>query len=147
MSRSLTSALNPLRASEELLVTGILSGLATVMSTQAQIDTIVFGPPLQSTDVSKQLSLQLDQTASLIDSLTRQVISQLPNDSNWFTSPLKKLGVDAIKKLLPSHGDFTQTIAKIYTTVLGNRYMNENLYLQVIDVILKGLEDAAESAV
>ena len=142
MSKAVTQALFPLQSNEQLLVGGILTGLKVIMSTQPEVDQLLFGPPPQVVDVSSQLALQIDQTSGLIDSLVRQVVSQLPNHSHWYSSPFKKLGAEAIKQLLPPRKDLTTAMTKVYGTILGNRYLNENLYLQIVNVILKAWDDA-----
>ena len=36
-----------------------------------------------------------------------------------------------------------KAFTRVYGATLGNRYLNENLYLQFLDVVLKALEDSA----
>jgi len=137
MSKGITSAFDPLRTSEELIVGGILQGLNKVMSTQDQVNQLLFGGGTPAIDVSQALQTDLNELGSIVDRLIRSLVDQLPN--NVF----ENLGVDILKKLLPSEHDQQKAFTKVYMATLGNRYLNENLYIQVVDVILKALEDSA----
>lgn len=145
ISKGMTSSFYPLWVNEQNLVTGVVSGLQQVMGTQAQVDNLLFGTPIQVVDVSVQLNTQLGQIAGLIRSLVTLLIDQIPSHSNWFSSTFTHFGSDALKKLLPSNGDLNTAVTKVFNTMLSDRLINENLYLKMVANALTGLQDSANA--
>lgn len=143
MSKTLTSAMAPLRTNEELIVGGILNRVGKTMSTQEQIDALLFNSPPQPVDMSEQLATQLSQISWMTYKIIDALIDQLPDDSNWFTSPFKKDGIKALKALMPSHSDLNTALAQVYGSVLGNRDCNESLYIKAVRIILASLQNAS----
>lgn len=142
MSKSLTSALNPLRTDEQLIVGGILNGLGNIMSTQDEVDALLFNNPTPAVDMSAQLATQLSQISWFIYSIIDNLINQIPDHSNWFTRTFKQDQVKLLKELIPSHGDINDSFNRVYAAILGNHILNENLYIQVVRTILAALQNA-----
>lgn len=142
MSKTLTSAMYPLRQSEELIVGGIVNGLATIMSTQDQVDALLFGKPTPPVDMTAQLQTQLNQISTMVYALINTLIDQLQSDSHWYSKFFEDNGVKALKALLPSQKDQYEAYNRVYNGVLGNRYLNENLYIQLVQIIIDTLKAA-----
>ena len=143
MSKAMTSALNPLRQNEQLLLSGIVTGISGIMSTQAQVDELFFAPSTPPVDVTQQLDGQLELMSKLINSLMRQAIDQLPRNAHWYSSPFKHLSVPAIKAFLPSQINMSTAIKTIYHTILDNGNLNKSLYFQAARIILTSFENAS----
>lgn len=142
VSKALTSALYNLRISEELILGGILNGLSTIMSTQAEVDDLLWGAPTPPVDMSSQLSTQLNQISYIVHQLLFMRLDQMSSKANWFTRYFKQSSAKALKDMLPSAAVQATAYSNVYTGMLGNETLNENLYFQVIRVMINTLKSS-----
>ena len=141
MSKALTSSMYDLRVSEELVVGGILNGLSNIMSTQAEVDDLLWGEPNPPVDMSRELAVQLNQISCFVDIIIKTLIDQIPTGKSvgkYFEDNEAK----TLKALLPSQRDQSIAFSKVFDGVLGIRYLNENLYIQTVGIIIDALKAA-----
>ena len=143
VSRALTSALDPLRANEQLFVSCVIGGLSEVIGTESQVDQALFGPPVVVVDEKAALFQEDARLSILLDVLVHLAIDQLPANSDWFTGIFKDIGASGLKKSLPDQNGLKKALIAVYNTLLADRYINENLFVRMLKTTLDSLQTSA----
>lgn len=144
-SRAITGIMNPIRASDQLVLSGLNSALQQVLGTQAEVDSVLFDSPVPPVNVSSALDQQFKNIGNITHDLIIELVGQIPDGANWFTKPFKDLGSDALKKMIPSGGSFSTIYKSVYAALLQDNFINESLYLQLQDVLVAMFQNASVS--
>lgn len=144
-SRAITSVFNPIRASDQLLLTGLTSALQQVLGTQAEVDSVLFDPATPPVNVSSAMNQQFNNIGNITRDLILQLIGQIPDGASWYSKPFKDLGVDVLKKMVPSGGSFSNIYSSVYNSLLQDSFINESLYFQLQDILVRMFQNSSSS--